>query len=1075
MTLLRRILPRSWFADIDWPRHENIDWRDDYDPNQPRVPAGQPGGGQWSGGMEGAAAATPTPGTLQVAKQGSAKKLAQEVQAHLTSGSELSATVAKLKEYGANYNYSGYASYANQLLTHLEKAHGLAPGSLGKAKAKGKLIAEPLAYEPPEQAPPSEAEMEKMAAEEPSEEPSEPEPPPDPTSPHGMLAEIMGNNWPAEEKLNWATALQGDMAESDTAGKAYAAEQIAALKAQIGHGATQAIPAEAVGPGPEEKPAPVGEKIDMGLPEPTTGTQTSVYKIFTHPTMTIGEKIDEISQKLENISHPPNLAYAKKALENLQAAYAQGEALKGGVSALVAPESATDILNEAEQKKLEYALPTPGGPQVEQDMWEAAAQKGATLAEKVKTLAELHNATASVQSKEYAKALIAHLKGEKPPEPEPEEEPEGEPNSDLPAPSALSTTQGEMWEVATHSTMSMSAMISQIKADIKSAVNPKDKEYGNKLLAVLTGQPMPAEAEPPPESTPADLPEPEPGSDKQALMHAHATDPHLSPAIKEQYITEVMNSSSFASNKAYGKSLIAALKGESAAPKPPINFPTMAPAGLSIIGQNKAAAIHAFANSDLPMAEKIANIEATKTVNTKLKAYMAKAVAAVKAHEAASGGAPVTSMAAGVSVVKPSPGAASELKPIPIPNHPKGITEIPPPTVKSPLAVEAYNIAADPNKDIWTKYDLLEKMKAGAIGSSKSYVETVSSIIGPMPGGTMFGGGAAAPEPPAEKPQPPPANLPAPAPGSNTQSGMHNVAKIGVAGGKTNTEKITAIKQLLAQSSGGAGGKAETYANELIKALGGQPTTVAEAKAEQPGATPAAAPTPASTPTPGASSATPGATPGTVATPNQMKLARARKHEANAVKVSSAKDPQAAQACRTLDRKWWQGGKNVDAATKSACESYKGGSGSINGALREADQSGSNVPEYIQKQIDLIDELFEHPDAELQQDLILHRGEDMAQADINKTIAALAAGKVVRPQRQGFTSLAAASSAPSGWTSKKVQWQVTARKGTRAIGLWAASKSFENENEVILRHGTAVEIYEVVKKGNQYIFKAHTL
>ena len=98
----------------------------------------------------------------------------------------------------------------------------------------------------------------------------------------------------------------------------------------------------------------------------------------------------------------------------------------------------------------------------------------------------------------------------------------------------------------------------------------------------------------------------------------------------------------------------------------------------------------------------------------------------------------------------------------------------------------------------------------------------------------------------------------------------------------------------------------------------------------------------------------------------------------------------------------------------------------------------------------------------------------MPQQKVDKMIADLTMGKLVRPQVKGFMSTAASYAPPSGWRDNKVQWQITARKGTRALGLWAASASFEHENEVILRHGTALEVYEIQKVPgkDQYIVKA---
>ena len=391
------------------------------------------------------------------------------------------------------------------------------------------------------------------------------------------------------------------------------------------------------------------------------------------------------------------------------------------------------------------------------------------------------------------------------------------------------------------------------------------------------------------------------------------------------------------------------------------------------------------------------------------------------------------------------------------------ITE-PEPTIPTPptghnLQMTMYGYATMQSLTTEEKVAKLNELTSKAsAGNNKEYGKKLIEALG----GTV----TAAPEP--EKPTPPPP-LPDPKPGSNTQQSMYVIAadNPGV-GGKTNTEKIAAITEALANSSGSSGGAAETYANELITALGGQPVNVDALKAAK------LAPAP-TTQTPTTAQSLAKKPTGVHQTPNQQKLARGQKLHKNAIKVTAASDPDAVKAAKTLDRNWW---KKIDSDSRDACIEYKGGSNSINSGLREADQAGHTVNPHIQKQIDLIDDLFEHDDAVLQEDMVVWRGQDeYPPGMINKTIAALSAGKVVRPSLEGFMSTAAASKPPGGWSGNKIQYQIVARKGVRALGLWAADSGFNSENEVILRHGQPIEVYEIEHKPktNQYIFKCYTV
>jgi ADP-ribosyltransferase exoenzyme len=188
VTFLRRVLPKSWFTDVDYDRREDIDWRDVWDPSvHPRLPGGTEHGGEFTSGGGGAGGGlgissglpsggfstashtnVPTPKAAVVQKHGGAKKLASLVAKHLQTGEDPHLTAQAIKAYGNAYVNAGYASYANSLLSHVEQAHGMAAGTLGKAKA-----AAPMGKGgPAPQGAPSEAEMAAMHAAAEADEPA---------------------------------------------------------------------------------------------------------------------------------------------------------------------------------------------------------------------------------------------------------------------------------------------------------------------------------------------------------------------------------------------------------------------------------------------------------------------------------------------------------------------------------------------------------------------------------------------------------------------------------------------------------------------------------------------------------------------------------------------------------------------------------------------------------------------------------------------------------------------------------------------------------------------------------------
>lgn len=293
-----------------------------------------------------------------------------------------------------------------------------------------------------------------------------------------------------------------------------------------------------------------------------------------------------------------------------------------------------------------------------------------------------------------------------------------------------------------------------------------------------------------------------------------------------------------------------------------------------------------------------------------------------------------------------------------------------------------------------------------------------------------------------EEPQPTPAAKgPEPHAGSPAQAQIH---KIATDPNLSNAQKIAQIKDFEFLKAWPTGHAAE-FASSWVAALGGG-TWKPEA----------AAPSPSPPPAPSAV---------TTQTGNMPRLARGTSLRQQAADEPDASTENAKKICPTLKTSWWSG---VNSDARMAVSSYKGGSGSINGALRDQHEGGKHT----QEQIDHIDELFEKEAALLTQDVVLRRGEDMPADQIEKWKAALQAGKTVRPQRTGFTSTSMASKA--AFSGKNTIYEIVARKGTRALGIYAADKSFKSENEVLLRHGSVLEVYEIAKQGAQHIVRCYT-
>jgi len=204
-------------------------------------------------------------------------------------------------------------------------------------------------------------------------------------------------------------------------------------------------------------------------------------------------------------------------------------------------------------------------------------------------------------------------------------------------------------------------------------------------------------------------------------------------------------------------------------------------------------------------------------------------------------------------------------------------------------------------------------------------------------------------------------------------------------------------------------------------------------------------------------------------TANAQRLKRGKEYRQNAAKPANAGVPEAKQILPMMDKAWWK--TKAPALGRKAVSYFKSSHGAdeINSALRDLETTPASPD--VQAHIDHMDELFELPEAVITQDVLVKRGETVPQNVIDWWIAGLKAGKPVRPVRKGFTPCSMGSGSFSG----NVKWELTVRAGTRAIGSWAADEGYQTENEMTLRHGTAWEVFEIEKVGGQYVVRAHTL
>lgn len=971
MNVLRRI--SAWFDNIDYDRTHDIDFRDDFDPSEPRVPAGSPGGGQWTSG--GGVAAPASPALTKYAGPVGAKfkKLVDAHFAELTNSTatpeQVKAKVdqlsAQMKAEAGKFKSSNVAGYINQLIDHLEATHGYPEGSLGKAvKLKGEAGLKIV--------PPTDEEIQKMAVAAgapdipvvPEPEPAEPVPAPTASfTPQnasttqgqeavGKIAEIVGNKWSNEEKIAWITALGVDIPSHDVGAQAALQGEIDKLKGNVpvASGNSPQVPAASGTP-----------------PEPDTNSQKKVFNVLTGP-LPDDQKIAAIEAMIANYTHQPNIDYAQQAItllkadqQNKQIAYPATP--PGAQAKPAAPNPAMGMTPEEEQALLD-ALPKPNPfkPTTQGQVWQIASDPTLSVEGKTAQIEQMKAGYALSDDQEYADKTIAALKGEAPaaapaiPTVPPTSPPTGNPvgphymdklltpveqtwlENALPIPDNSDQVPNDMWARAYEPNDTAAQKISKIAKLINATPNVDYKDYGQSLISFLKGETQAGAAAPTPAAAPAkpagpDLNKYMTGPGEQAALEKAIPMPGGPQAEQDLWETAAMKGWTAASKikqleadmtkggiaeagaspqskqtNAYAQTLIDFLKGydsskandpdASAAtgPEPDI-VPAVAisePVGQL---QNSTYAMGAYQLAIGPedpktKAEKITKmvIKAVQagTLKENSIAYNHALGMAVTLNQQATGQTPAAPTPP-VSLTKnwPLPSnspqqslfthvqqaatpleqhqllnniatsiASPELK-----NYAKALKAAlgPDPAAATPAGPPIPKYAGSPTSaqgSVWTiaTNPYIEHSEKIAQIQAKSFMQPdnlkyQSAVLAAL----NAGAGKTSAVPTKKPPEPPPANLTPPDTGYS-QTNMFAIANKPETApdAMNNEEKIAAITKLLATSPGSPGGKAETYANKMITALGGKPTTKAEATAAN---APADTPTPAATPkaTPSAS------------------------------------------------------------------------------------------------------------------------------------------------------------------------------------------------------------------------------
>jgi hypothetical protein len=298
----------DWFADIDYPADEDIDYRDDWvESEHPRgqpgnagqfatsagggtsISSGLPSGGFSTGGHHGWKTSLPEPPSYT---KSFGEKIKAAVASHLGEPHEL---VPKIKEIASAAAHNpNNISYANKVLKHLAASSGLHPAAVGSLSAKKPAQASPPAATPTPAPAPATAPAQGGEG--------LPQPNPDNSYQKNMLKVAMGNASPQvkadalENYIEHLTSGGGVYPGSETA--MYGHSLVMTLKAQAAHGTGTSAPIEVKGP----------------IPHPQSKPQQNVYKLATDPATTPAEKIAAIKAN-ETIQAFPEGFTAKFANE----------------------------------------------------------------------------------------------------------------------------------------------------------------------------------------------------------------------------------------------------------------------------------------------------------------------------------------------------------------------------------------------------------------------------------------------------------------------------------------------------------------------------------------------------------------------------------------------------------------------------------------------------------------------------------------------------------------------------------------------------------------------------------------
>jgi ADP-ribose pyrophosphatase YjhB (NUDIX family) len=321
-------------VNIDFDPNIDIGYRDDWvESEHPRVPAGSPEGGEFTSTGGGAGGFTTASFAVTVPEPApSAKKAGQALkQAAITALQETqdpNHAADVIKQLAAKQAHTYFAQYANKLLAHIEKAHGLAAGELGKAYPKGK-------GEPAPMAAPSEAEMAGMAAAAGEEEMPAP---------------------PGSIQGHWLPLWAWKVAKGENEHFPEVEQQINAIKEQE---ASQSIPydvaeytstlthllqqKQALAAGEMVGGAMIApEAVGIPLPTKTTHFAQTVYNIATGQYYGPGEAQAKVQQYMELTPHGEDEdLYAKQVWAALQAK--EHAKLQGELAEPEAMETAPEI------------------------------------------------------------------------------------------------------------------------------------------------------------------------------------------------------------------------------------------------------------------------------------------------------------------------------------------------------------------------------------------------------------------------------------------------------------------------------------------------------------------------------------------------------------------------------------------------------------------------------------------------------------------------------------------------------------------------------------------------------------